>query len=452
MITSSIAIALGLMVLTNKASAAESEYLQHQGIVYDTRGQPIEGSQRMMFRLYNSPTSNEILWEEAQVVEVQHGLYSVDLGSIVQISHDVFAEDRIYLGISIENDSEMTPRLAIQSVPRARFSSLADMAIRLHPSGRQRRVILEGVGEVINEAGQWVGPPINGTGNGLQGPQGPAGPTGAVGPQGTAGAVGPAGPVGATGADGARGAMGPAGPEGPPGVPGAVGPAGPIGPVGPVGATGATGLQGPAGPAGPTGATGATGQTGSIGPAGPRGADGLPGPTGTTGPQGPKGDTGLSGPTGAVGSQGPAGPAGAVGPSGTTGATGQTGPIGPQGPAGATGPQGPMGGGLYTSKSDLYLRSVQSPLTAVPRLSFVDRETEAFCDDADDIAISGGCTVSPDGGWVRNFFPLIVSSNPVFWNDKSNNAGWRCDAHADNETNQQRNFYVTATVSCIAVR
>jgi hypothetical protein len=109
------------------------------------------------------------------------------------------------------------------------------------------------------------------------------------------------------------------------------------------------------------------------------------------------GGTGPAGPQGPAGAQGPQGPAGAQGPQGPAGAQG---PAGPQGPAG-TG----VGGGI--DKSRMYQRIATADVAFGPSVVI-----EAFCDDANDILISGGHSVSHLDIRIFDSFPRPFTPIP----------------------------------------
>ncbi|MDC3981315.1 hypothetical protein [Polyangium jinanense] len=327
------------------AHAAVPVTITNQGRLFDADDAPINGSLTVTFAIYDAANAQTPLWSEEHKVDFDEGFYSVSLGSIVPFDK-LFDGSVRYLGITIESDPELQPRAPIQSVPYALLAN--DVNGDIHPTS----VTINGT-EVINNNGEWVGPPTGLVGpTGATGPQGPVGADGAMGPAGPTGGLGPVGPMGPTGATGAVGPAGPMGAMGPTGAIGPAGPIGPMGPVGPTGATGSTGAVGPMGPMGPTGAMGPQGDvgpTGAAGPMGPQGATGAVGPQGPIGPigptgaMGPQGNVGPMGSTGAMGPQGDVGPTGAMGPMGPQGATGAVGPQGPLGPTGAAGPMGPQG-------------------------------------------------------------------------------------------------------------
>ena len=262
-----IATAGLFLALPAAALAAVPPTLTHQGRLFNDKGAPITDTLPMTFNFYDGPNSAAPVASETLDVTLEDGYFSVSIGTVADLTK-VLDGNVKYFGIAVGNDAEMSPRVAVRSVPYAIMAG--DVTGDIHPT-----TVSIGNQEVINANGQWVGDP-----------------TGLVGATGPAGAVGPTGP------------QGPAGPQGVAGAAGAVGPTGPTGPQGPTGAVGPTGPQGATGPQGPQGATGAQG------------------PQGATGPQGPQGATGAQGPTGATGAVGPTGPQGATGPQGPQGATG----------------------------------------------------------------------------------------------------------------------------------
>jgi hypothetical protein len=99
--------------------------IPYQGRLADASGAPLTDSYAMVFRLYASNTDISIpLWEENWVgtnsVKVSGGLFSVMLGSLIPIPETVITQnDNLWLGITVENDKEMTPRIQLGTVPFA---------------------------------------------------------------------------------------------------------------------------------------------------------------------------------------------------------------------------------------------------------------------------------------------------------------------------------------------
>jgi len=114
-------------------------------------------------------------------VLVTNGYYAVAVGSVAELNGLDFLREQVFLGITIDNGREATPRTAIGKVPAAFVADVArDVVGDINP----RSVSVDG-DVVIDDRGRWVGDPT-----GLSGPQGPAGPAGPQGPQGVAGAAG----------------------------------------------------------------------------------------------------------------------------------------------------------------------------------------------------------------------------------------------------------------------
>jgi hypothetical protein len=91
------------------------------------------------------------------------------------------------------------------------------------------------------------------------------------------------------------------------------------------------------------------------------------------------------------------------------GSTGATGSIGPQGPI------GPKGGGLYTTRNDVYCnKALTSDALGVLRVS---------CSAPADLPLSGGCFS------VDDRVAVVLRSEQDGWEGVSSTiaAGWRCE-------------------------
>ena len=156
----------------------------------------------IVLRVYAEESGGTPLWEDLQPVEVTDGNFLMTASGFPE---ELFAaHDSLYLGITVENDSEMTPRIPIVAVP---FALSAE-----HTKLAERALVAESL--------------VGGITTGPIGPAGPAGVTGPAGPEGPTGpvgSIGPAGPTGPQGADGPQGPQGLQGPQGPQGIQGAQG-------------------------------------------------------------------------------------------------------------------------------------------------------------------------------------------------------------------------------------
>ena len=112
---------VGLMTLnTTGAHAvplAPPQTINYQGALATSGKTPVTATVSMAFALYNSAAGGTALWTETQSVPVAKGAYSVILGSVTPLT--LSFSSPYYLGVTVESDSEMTPRLALTSSPYA---------------------------------------------------------------------------------------------------------------------------------------------------------------------------------------------------------------------------------------------------------------------------------------------------------------------------------------------
>ena len=89
--------------------------INFQGKLLDpATNSPKNGSVNMSFSLYNAPTGGSALYTEPAAgytaVPVVNGVFSVQIGSNVALSRELFLGASAYLGVTVQGDSEMTPR------------------------------------------------------------------------------------------------------------------------------------------------------------------------------------------------------------------------------------------------------------------------------------------------------------------------------------------------------
>jgi len=128
----SICIVFGLLlpfVFTALASAAPPKTISYQGYLKDGKGAPVTSERlSMKFALYATDTGGEALWSESQGVAVQNGVYGILLGSVTPLK--LLFDIPYYLGVTVGEGSEMTPRHPLTSVPYAiRSDTVGDGAV-----------------------------------------------------------------------------------------------------------------------------------------------------------------------------------------------------------------------------------------------------------------------------------------------------------------------------------
>ena len=97
-------------------AASVPKLINYQGVLKDTDGTIVEdGTYTITFNLYNVSTGGSTLWTENHSVTVESGIFDVNLGSTNSINLDF--EQQYWLGINIDNQGELSPRLQFTSTP-----------------------------------------------------------------------------------------------------------------------------------------------------------------------------------------------------------------------------------------------------------------------------------------------------------------------------------------------
>jgi len=100
-------------VVSSNDAITIPQMMSYQGRLTDASGVPVsDGNYRVEFRLYTEAAGGSPFWTETQSVTTRDGLFSVLLGSVTPIG-TVPATGAAYLGMSVENSTEMAPRLRI---------------------------------------------------------------------------------------------------------------------------------------------------------------------------------------------------------------------------------------------------------------------------------------------------------------------------------------------------
>jgi hypothetical protein len=103
--------------------------LSYQGVLTDAAGKPRPNpSYQFTFRLYDAATGGTVLWTEQKTLPVNNGLFATALGDQVAFGAALKFDRQYWLGIQVDNEPELAPRIALTSVGYS-FSSLrADTA------------------------------------------------------------------------------------------------------------------------------------------------------------------------------------------------------------------------------------------------------------------------------------------------------------------------------------
>ncbi len=101
-------ITLLLSLLFTVDTQAVPGLLNHQGMLTDADGIPLNGSYTMRFRLFDSENGGIQLWNapdgETQSIEITDGVFNVRIGTLYPLGSSIFASDNVWLEIAVYND------------------------------------------------------------------------------------------------------------------------------------------------------------------------------------------------------------------------------------------------------------------------------------------------------------------------------------------------------------
>lgn len=112
-------IALGVILWPVNPVFSDSQDITYQGILTNSGGEPVIGPVNLTFVLYDADVDGGILWQETiNGVEIlESGSFSVVLGQSLPIPNNAFDEVATYLGVSVNGDTELSPRVEMTSSP-----------------------------------------------------------------------------------------------------------------------------------------------------------------------------------------------------------------------------------------------------------------------------------------------------------------------------------------------
>ncbi|HEX9751013.1 MAG TPA: tail fiber domain-containing protein [candidate division Zixibacteria bacterium] len=116
-----------LVATTGVVEAAVPSLINYQGILKDGDGDPQTGTFSVTFRIYPTPAGGLPVWEETQnITSDALGLFNVLLGTSVALDESIFSASDRWLGIDVEGDGEMIPRIRFVTVPYAHRVATVD--------------------------------------------------------------------------------------------------------------------------------------------------------------------------------------------------------------------------------------------------------------------------------------------------------------------------------------
>jgi len=123
-------IIVSLLINFGLLSADVPYLIDFQGRLADDNGDPIMEDVNIVFAIYEDSTGGVATWNETHTVDVLDGLFHVTLGKITPFDEDIFDSSETWLGITVETDSELSPRTRLTSVPYAIKSDYVEHDLR----------------------------------------------------------------------------------------------------------------------------------------------------------------------------------------------------------------------------------------------------------------------------------------------------------------------------------
>ena len=116
-----IGAAVLLLIASSALAQSVPQKIQNQGRLYNSAGNPVSGTHTLVFAIYAAPSGGTPLWSSSLSVTVTDGFYGATLDGSGSNAFPVglWSGAEVYLGITVDQDAEMTPRQAIDSVPYA---------------------------------------------------------------------------------------------------------------------------------------------------------------------------------------------------------------------------------------------------------------------------------------------------------------------------------------------
>jgi hypothetical protein len=108
----------------------DAQFIPYQGQLLDPNasGAPVaDGSYQMVFRIYNVQSGGSPLWQESKSLVVNDGLFSTLLGDVASLNLGDFNGQRLWLGVEVNGNGEMTPRQPFGAVPYAIYAENAKL-------------------------------------------------------------------------------------------------------------------------------------------------------------------------------------------------------------------------------------------------------------------------------------------------------------------------------------
>ena len=149
---------LTILLLFGATAHAVPAQFTHQGRLLDADGEALSGDATITFRVTNSESGGDTLWEETLTVPLNGGFYSAVLGVDEDdnpLDTATLAQAPVWLELQLDGEPAMFPRSAINAVPYATMATVAEEVSGGPVDATE--IAVDGT-PVVNASGEWVGP------------------------------------------------------------------------------------------------------------------------------------------------------------------------------------------------------------------------------------------------------------------------------------------------------
>lgn len=122
-------LAIASLLSTSHAAAQVPGRLPVQGFLQDAAGDPVHAPTSITVSIYETPSEGAALYSETQNVSVTDGRFVIYAGATQPIPWTLLdGAERLYVGLTVADDAELSPRFELATVP---FAARADEAMTL---------------------------------------------------------------------------------------------------------------------------------------------------------------------------------------------------------------------------------------------------------------------------------------------------------------------------------
>jgi hypothetical protein len=108
----------------------------YEGFVTHEDGSVVNGDAELTFSLYVEERGGTALYQETQTLKVRFGQVSTEIGIVSPLDLSLFRDNTdLYLGVTVNNEPELSPRLRLTGTPYAASAAYAGDALALQGLG-----------------------------------------------------------------------------------------------------------------------------------------------------------------------------------------------------------------------------------------------------------------------------------------------------------------------------